>query len=268
MDNFWIFECSLPADQFLIFEETVGDLVESLNWGEGVVKGMIASEYRNELEKRLGRLLRWSRLEPIDWLENDERQLLPIEAGRFFIYTPYYEGSIPEDKISLQLRSSHAFGSGHHPTTKGCLALIQQLAKVDNVLDVGCGSGILALAAAKYFNASVIGTEIDQKSAALAEDNAKGLVKIVVCDGVSADEVVQRAPFDLIVSNIHSGPLCKMASDLEKLLKDQGVLILAGLLKEQRVEVESAYKSVGLTLKIIHSEDPEWPVLQFQKYLN
>ncbi len=261
MDNFLIFEGRLPAKEFLLFEETVGDLVESLNWEDGIVKGMAPADNRAELDARSGMSLTWSRMETVDWLEEDEKKLPPITVGNLFIYTPHYTGPVPEECIPLQLRSSYAFGSGHHPTTEGCLEAIQALPSVNRALDIGCGSGILGLAVEALFKAEVIGTEIDERSAEMARENADGRIEIVHADGVSGDRIVKMAPFDLIVSNIHSGPLVELAPSIVPLLAQEGVLILAGLLEEQRDVVEQAYTSLGLSVKEVYGKDPEWPVL-------
>lgn len=265
MDNFWIFEAELPGEDFFLFEETVGDLVESLNWDDGVIKGMAHADHRDEIESRVSQKLSWSPMEQIDWLEEDEKRLPPITVGKLFIYTPYYEGEVPADKIPLRLRSSYAFGSGHHPTTEGCLEVIQQLPHVKRALDIGCGSAILSLAIEKLYQAEVVGTEIDARSAEMARENVEGKVQVVHCDGVSGADIVQKAPFDLIVSNIHSGPLIELAPSVVPLLSESGTLILAGLLKEQQAEVEEAYTALGLRLKAVHGNDPEWPVLELGK---
>lgn len=255
----------LRAEDFLVFEETVGDLVESLYWEEGVVKGMAHADNRSELEERVGKPLSWSRFETIDWLEEDEKKLAPVSVGKLFIYTPHYTGLVPEDKVPLKLRSSHAFGSGHHPTTEGCLQAIQKLNGVKRALDIGCGSGILALAIQALFNAEVIGSELDKRSAEMARENAAGLIEVVHGEGVSSERIARGAPYDLIVSNIHSVPLIELAPSIAPLLNKEGTLILAGLLKEQRPEVEDAYASLGLKVRDVHGNDPGWPVLELAK---
>lgn len=264
MDNFWIFETELPGEEFLLFEETVGDLVESLSWDDGVIKGMAHADHRDEIESRVSRTLTWSPMEQIDWLEEDEKRLPPITVGKLFVYTPHYDGEVPEDKIPLKLRSSYAFGSGHHPTTEGCLEVIQQLPQVERALDIGCGSAILALAIQALHLAEVVGTEIDQRSAEMARENAQDTVDVIHCNGVADSRIADKAPYDLIVSNIHSGPLIEMAGDIVPLLSKGGILVLAGLLKEQQAEVEAAYTALGLRLKAVHGNDPEWPVLEFK----
>lgn len=265
MDNFLIFEAELSAEEFFLFEETVGDLVESLNWEGGVVKGMACIDNRVELELRAGRPLTWSPMESVDWLEEDEKKLPPITVGRLFICTSYYTGPIPKEKVLLKLHSSYAFGSGHHPTTEGCLEAIQMLPNVNRALDIGCGSGILALAIEALFGAEVVGSEIDERSVEMARENACGRIKVVHGNGVSSETIIERAPYDLIVSNIHSGPLTDMAQSIASLLSKEGTLILAGLLSEQREEVEQAYALQGLVFNGVHGNDPNWPVLQFKK---
>jgi ribosomal protein L11 methyltransferase len=264
MDNLWQFEAKASSEDFFSMEESLGDLIENLCWEDDVVTGLVLDEKRSELESRIGLPVAWRRLETVDWLEEDEKQLPPLIVGKLFVYTPHYLGEVPKDKIPLKLRSSYAFGSGHHPTTEGCLLAIQKLSSVRRALDIGCGSGILSLAIEELFQAEVIGSEIDGKSASMAKENVDGRVRIVHCDGVSDSEIRSLAPYDLIVSNIHSCPLCELAADIVPLIARGGTLILAGLLNDQQELVEQAYTSLGMRLQAVHRNDSTWPVLEFR----
>lgn len=261
MDNLLQFEAEIPFDQVLIMEELVGDLTYSLSWNEkGVLIGILPEEHKEELDSRVELPLKWSSLQQVDWLEEDEKQLQPIEVGCFFLYTPYYEGNLPEGKVPLKLHSSHAFGSGHHPTTEGCLQAIQGLKSVRNALDVGCGSGILGMAVHALFDAKVLAFDIDPASVEMAKDNVGDRVEVIQSDGFSHPQIQKEAPYDLIMANIHSDPLSMMAPQVKQAVSKGGKVILSGLLDTQKEEILRVYSALGLTL-VQTFGSKEWPTL-------
>lgn len=261
MDNLLQFEVDIAIDQVPLFEELIGDLIYSLSWDEkGVLIGILPEENRNELNSRVDFPLKWSPLIQVDWLVEDEKQLLPIEVGRLYLYTPHNCGKIPKGKIGLELKSSHAFGSGHHPTTEGCLLAIQDLKSVKNALDVGCGSGILGLALHLLFNAKVLAFDIDSKSVEMAKINVGENLSVIQSDGFSHSQIQEQAPYDLIVANIHSDPLCMMALQVKQALAKDGRVILSGLLDAQKEVVLHAYTAQGFHLENTFGPK-EWPTL-------
>jgi len=203
-----------------------------------------------------------------DWLALNRRQFPPVEAGRFFIHGSHFEGVAPAGKIGLRLDAGPAFGSGTHETTRGCLIAIDEAmtefaraGRPVRALDVGCGSGILALAIAAAGGTDtgapqvpVIATDIDPVAAATTRENAaaNGLAARIVAlagEGVSGAEVVAGAPYDLIVANILAEPLIGLAPALAERLASGGRLVLSGLMTVQEGDVLAAYAAAGLALR-------------------
>ncbi|MCH7544279.1 MAG: 50S ribosomal protein L11 methyltransferase [Proteobacteria bacterium] len=189
------------------------------------------------------------------WLEAG-RRIRAVTAGRFFIHGAGYEGIKPPGALAIQLEAGPAFGSGSHETTRGCLIAIDRLAKRRrflNSLDLGCGSGILALAIARAMKRPVLAVDIDdwavRTAAANARSNGLGaLVRVAPGDGFSGREIRRRAPFDLIVANILARPLVRLAPDLVRALRKGGVAILSGLLHSDQAALIAAYRAQGARL--------------------
>ena len=208
-----------------------------------------------------------------DWVAKVRRELTPVEAGRFFVYGSHDADKVPEGSVSLLIEAAMAFGTGHHGTTLGCLRaydrLLGQGASFGNVLDLGCGTAVLAMAAAKMDVPSVSASDIDCVAVDVAEANvsANGLDGRVQCfEAVGFDHVdlAANAPFDLIFANILKGPLVDLAPDMAAHLTPGGVAILSGILVEQADDVVSVYAGQGMDLT--HREDiGEWTALTLTK---
>ncbi len=190
-----------------------------------------------------------------DWVANSLQSFQPVEAGRFFIYGSHFEGDIPTSKIGLRVNAATAFGSGEHETTNGCLQAIDFLAQknLTQPLDMGCGSGILAMAMAKTWGKHVVACDIDGESVRVAKDNAalNGIARLVSAyhgNGYFTGAVVKSAPYDLIVANILLRPLCAMAKSLSKYLDRGGYVILSGFLQEDTNRIISVHRQFGLKL--------------------
>jgi ribosomal protein L11 methyltransferase len=198
------------------------------------------------------------RLPEQDWLLHVHQNFPPVHVGRFFIYGSHYEGDKPADKTTLLIDAATAFGSGEHETTRGCLMALEALCdsgfSPSRVLDMGCGSGILAIAACKLWPASLaLGIDIDPESVVVTHRHASvnGVAAQVMAeagDGYAAPRVGSLAPYDLIFANILAGPLVEMAPDAAKNLAKNGRLILSGLLNRQRDDVIAAHEAQGLVL--------------------
>ncbi|MHB9878394.1 50S ribosomal protein L11 methyltransferase [Pacificimonas sp. ICDLI1SI03] len=207
-----------------------------------------------------------------DWVTLSQTGLDPIRAGRFFVHAAKDADRRPADAIGLQIEASQAFGTGHHPTTAGCLRAIDRLsASPKNVLDLGTGTALLALGALKAFpTARVIASDIDPCSIDVARENidinaeregdGAGEIALVVADGLQDPSLSERAPYDLILANILAQPLIHMAADISGALADSGTLILAGLLADQAAAVQAAYEEAGLVLSGA-DENVGWPIL-------
>lgn len=195
------------------------------------------------------------RLADVDWLALNRAQFPPVAAGRFFVHGSHFTGIPPKGALALCLDAGPAFGSGTHETTKGCLLAIDELlaaAPPRNALDVGCGSGILALAIARAAGITVIASDIDPIAAATTQENAaaNGLAERIVAlagEGVAGEGVRRNAPYDLIVANILAEPLIALAPEIAGLLAPRGHLVLSGLLTAQQEMVLAAYRAAGLT---------------------
>ena len=190
------------------------------------------------------------------WLEAGRRRRRTVAAGRFFVHGAGLEGIVPPGALALELEAGPAFGSGSHETTRGCLIAIDRLAKRRrflNSLDLGCGSGILALAIARAMKRPVLAVDIDdwavRTAAANARSNGLGaLVRVAQGDGFSGPEIRRRAPYDLIVANILARPLVRLAPALVRALRMGGVAILSGLLHSDQAALIAAYRAQGARL--------------------
>ena len=193
---------------------------------------------------------------PRDWVTENLGTFPPVEIGRFFIYGTHHQTPIPAGRIGLCLNSAAAFGSGKHESTKGALLALDELVHGHSFrapLDMGCGSGILALAIAKILQAPVVAADNDPRAITVTHDNAQlnqvgPLIRAVLSDGYNSPAIRQAAPFDLIVANILANPLCQMAADLERHLAKDGIAVLAGFLASDSMRLLSAHRHQGLTL--------------------
>jgi ribosomal protein L11 methyltransferase len=191
-----------------------------------------------------------------DWLAQVARNFPPLSIGRFYVHGSHVEEAPPVGSIAIQVDAGAAFGSGEHGTTRCCLEAMDWLAKkrsFSRILDMGCGSGILAIAAAKLWKNDVLAADIDPVAVRVTQQNAtvnreQTRVTGVVSDGYSSERIKRGAPYDLIIANILARPLIAFAPDLAKNLADDGVAVLSGLLTSQETQVAAAHKMQGLKL--------------------
>ena len=196
-------------------------------------------------------------LPDIDWVAESERALPPVRAGRFFVHGAHVTERPSAGSIPILIEASVAFGTGRHESTFGCLLALQDLAKrrsFQRPLDMGCGSGLLAIAMAKLWPAPVLAADLDPDSVRMAAENARrngvrAAVRAVHSDGYRGAAVAQAAPYDLVVANILAGPLAAMAPGLRRVLAPGGVAVLSGLLRAQEAQVLAPHRGLGLTLR-------------------
>ena len=214
-----------------------------------------------------------SELPETDWVAKVRRDLAPVEAGRFFLYGSHDADKVPEGKIALLIEAAMAFGTGHHGTTKGCLLALDKLLEAGleckNVIDVGCGTAVLAMAAASVWLHPVIASDIDQVAVdvALANVAANALgdkVNCYVARGFEHVAIEKAAPFDLVFANILKGPLIELAPHMAANTAQGGQAILSGLLIEQAADVIVAYRASGFDLSE-QIDIEEWSTLILQK---
>ncbi|WP_300573038.1 50S ribosomal protein L11 methyltransferase [Phenylobacterium sp.] len=189
-----------------------------------------------------------------DWLAMALSGLPPVRAGRFFIYGAHDRGLAPVNAVNLRIEAGAAFGTGHHGTTVGCLLAYDALLKqrrFARVLDVGAGTGVLAIAAAKTGSPVAVGTDIDRPSVRISRENAilnQANARFVHASGLGHRLVRAQAPYDLVFANILAAPLVMLAQDIKGALRPGGTAILSGLLRSQARRVLAAYRSRGFVL--------------------
>ena len=196
-------------------------------------------------------------VEAKDWVKATLEELVPVRAGRFIVHGHHDRARIPANKLGIEIEAALAFGTGHHGTTRGCLLLLDDVLKAflpRRVLDLGTGTGVLAIAAAKALQIKVLASDIDPLSVRVAHENARlngtgDLVETVHATGFSAPDFARRGPFDLVLANILANPLRQMATPMAKHLAPSALVILSGLLPHQAQGVIAAYRARGLVLK-------------------
>jgi ribosomal protein L11 methyltransferase len=196
-------------------------------------------------------------VEAKDWVGATLEELVPVHAGRFVVHGRHDRARIAPNKLGIEIEAALAFGTGHHGTTRGCLVLLDEVLKAHRprrVLDLGTGTGVLAIAAAKALQITVLASDIDPLAASTARDNARlngagDLVETVCATGFSAPEFAARRPFDLVLANILANPLRQMATAMARHLAPSGLVILSGLLPHQAQGVIAAYRARGLLLE-------------------
>jgi len=210
------------------------------------------------------------KLADADWLAMALSGLPPVRAGRFFVYGAHDKGLAPASTVNLRIEAGAAFGTGHHGTTVGCLQAYHDLLKAqrfERVLDVGCGTGVLAIAAARTGSRIAVGTDIDAPSVRIANENAalnQCDARFVHASGLNDQKVRAEGPYDLVFANILAPPLVALSQDIKLALKPGGIAILSGLLRTQERRVLAAYMSKGFRLvRRIHRD--AWATLVLRR---
>ncbi len=204
------------------------------------------------LSRIAGREITVAPLPDQDWIRLSQEGLPPVRAGRFFVYGAHDAGTVPHGVIPMKIEAGLAFGTGHHETTALCLAALSDIARQRqffNVLDLGCGTGLLAIGAAKLWKRRVLASDIDPVAVEVTRDNAKAngvgpLVTAVTAEGLTNPLLANAAPYDLLIANILAGPLTQLAPAIQRALAPGAVLLLSGLLTNQEKLVTSFYQSL------------------------
>jgi ribosomal protein L11 methyltransferase len=236
---------------------------------EAAVRALIASAAGTALADTL----LFETLSPTDWVRESLEGLTPIEAGRFVIHGAHHRSGVQTNLVGIQIEAALAFGTGHHGTTRGCLlaldafvkarrrrrkapassALRRRRVRKAGVLDIGTGTGVLAIAAAKTLRRRVLASDIDARAAAIARDNTRinrvgNMVEVIRADGVGAAPFRSRAPYAVIFANILLEPLTRLATPIARLVAPNGHVVLSGLLTAQASAALASYRARGLVL--------------------
>ncbi len=211
-----------------------------------------------------------SEVPDVDWVAHVRRELAPVEAGRFFVYGSHDADKVPADRVALQIEATVAFGTGHHGTTLGCLRAFDRLLEAGfhpaMVADIGCGTAVLALAAAATLpEAQIVASDIDRVAVDVAEANVAingltGRLECLEAAGFAHPRLAEAAPFDLVFANILKGPLVELAPAMATHTAPGGRAILSGLLVVQAETIIEAYTKAGFTLEA-REDLGEWAAL-------
>ncbi len=214
-----------------------------------------------------------SELPEVDWVAQVKRELVPVVAGRFFVHGSHDADKVPPEAVPLLIEASMAFGTGHHGTTQGCLLALESLlgegVACERVLDLGCGTAVLAMAAARVWDGIILASDIDEVAVEVARANVEanalgGRVRCLEAAGLDHPDIRAAAPFELIFANILKAPLVAMAPEITAALAPGGRTILSGILNEQADEVVAAYEALGNSL-VRREEIGEWTTTILRK---
>ena len=208
----------------------------------------------------------------VNWIAKSLEGLQPVSAGGFYIYGSHETAPVPPGFTGIRIDAAQAFGTGHHETTTGCLEALDRTLKRQrprNILDVGTGTGILAIAAAKRTRLPILASDIDpvavSTTMANAADNGVGK-NIIAIEATGLDHrlIARNAPYDLIVANILAGPLQALAPAIGRVADRHATIILSGILNTQAARVIAAYARAGIVLRqrLVRKE---WTTLLMEK---
>src|SRR5256885_13693701 len=217
---------------------------------QALVRELVTNAAGEEIAKGIA----FDTVEARDWVKASLEDLVPVTAGRFIVHGQHDRDRIAPNKLGIEIEAALAFGTGHHGTTRGCLLLLDHVLKAwrpRRVLDLGTGTGVLAIAAAKALQEQVLASDIDPPSVQVARENARlngsgHLVQAIRATGFSAPQFAKRGPFDLVLANILANPLRQLATPMARHLAPSALVILSGLLTPQAASVISAYRARGL----------------------
>ena len=217
------------------------------------LRELVATSAGNEIADTLA----FDTVEARDWVKSSLEDLVPVPGGRFVVHGSHDRDRVAPNKLAIEIEAALAFGTGHHGTTRGCLLAMDTMMKRNKprrILDLGTGSGVLAIAAAKILRTRVLATDIDRRAVRIARANARGnhvgaLVETVQAAGFAAPRVAARAHYDLVVANILLKPLQRMAAPLARRLAPGGRVVLSGLLSVDANAALAAYRAQGLALE-------------------
>ncbi|MCA6114476.1 50S ribosomal protein L11 methyltransferase [Bradyrhizobium sp. WSM 1738] len=254
------------------FERPDGRWDVTVHFAEPPDQPLVRELVGNAAGTEIAASITFDTVEAKDWVKASLEDLVPVSAGRFIVHGQHDRARVPPNKLGIEIEAALAFGTGHHGTTRGCLLLLDHVLKAwrpRRVLDLGTGTGVLAIAAARALHEKVLASDIDPPSVQVARDNARlnvsgHLVQAIRATGFAAPHFASRAPFDLVLANILANPLRQLAGPMARQLAPSAMVILSGLLTHQAPAVIAAYRARGL-VPLRHLRVEGWSSLLLRK---
>ena len=233
------------------FERPDGRWDVTVHFADAPDQALVRELVGNAAGKEVAQGIAFDTIEAKDWVKASLEDLVPVPAGRFVVHGQHDRARVPANKLGIEIEAALAFGTGHHGTTRGCLLLLDHVLKArrpHRVLDLGTGTGVLAIAAAKALHGQVLASDIDPASVKVARENTRlneagNWVQVIRATGFSAPQFAQYGPFDLVLANILANPLRQLAGPMARHLAPSAHVILSGLLTRQARGVIAAYRA-------------------------
>jgi ribosomal protein L11 methyltransferase len=238
------------------FEEADGRWSIALHFRNRPDEGAVRARIASLAGAAVADTLVFEALAPTDWVRKSLQGLTPVDAGRFVVHGCHDRARVRANRIGIEIEAALAFGTGHHGSTRGCLLALDRIVKSRrprSALDIGTGTGVLAIAAARSLRRPVLASDIDRRAVTTARENARlnrarAYIEIVHRPGLHAQRFRQGAPFDLIFANILLEPLQQLATPMARLVARNGQVVLSGLLLSQAGPALASYRARGLVL--------------------
>jgi len=254
------------------FERPDGRWDVTVHFAEAPDQALIRQLVGNAAGEEIAKSIVFDTIEAKDWVKASLEDLVPVPAGRFVVHGAHDRERVPANKLAIEIEAALAFGTGHHGTTRGCLLLLDHVLKARRparVLDLGTGTGVLSIAAAKALHRHIFASDIDAPSVKVALENARlngtgDLVRVIRATGFAAPDFAAHGPFDLVLANILANPLRQLSGPMTRHLAPSAQVILSGLLNHQAGAVIAAYRARGL-VPVRHLKIEGWSSLLLRK---
>lgn len=254
------------------FERPDGRWDVTVHFGDPPDEALVRELVANTAGAGVAGSIAFDTMEAKDWVKASLEDLVPVPAGRFVVHGQHDRDRIAANKLGIEIEAALAFGTGHHGTTRGCLLLLDHVLKAwrpRRILDLGTGTGVLGIAAAKALHEKILASDIDPPSVQVARENAHlnrtgHLVQAIRATGFAAPQFARAAPFDLVLANILANPLRQLATPMARHLAPSALVILSGLLTPQAPGVIAAYRARGL-VPVRHLRIEGWSSLLLRK---